>query len=170
MGYTTDFNGRFQLSRILTHVEWNYINDFSETRRMKRNVEQLMETYEGRGGFPFEDNTIDRAPEEIYGVDGAYYIGEDACIVDYNQPPQGQPGLWCQWVVTNDRSEIEWDGSEKFYNYTEWIEYIIEHFLKPWGVEVNGEVKWYGEDSEDMGIIRITDNEVQVLNGTVTYN
>ena len=170
MGYTTDFNGRFNLSRQLTEVEWNYINDFSETRRMKRNVEELMETYGGRGGFPCEDETIDRTAEEIYGVDGAYYIGEDACVVDYNKPPQGQPGLWCQWVVTEDGTQIEWDCNEKFYNYSEWIEYLIEHFFKPWGVVVNGEVEWDGEERDDVGIIRITDNQVQELNGTITYN
>jgi len=169
MGYTTDLFGRFDLSRPLTGIERNYINDFSETRRMGRKVDELMETYKGRGGFPFEDDTIVRTPEEIYGVDGAYYIGEDACIKDYNQPPLGQPGLWCQWVTNEEGTQIEWDGNEKFYHYTEWIEYLIEHFFKPWGVVVNGEIEWVGEDRSDVGMIRITDNEVQELNGTITY-
>lgn len=170
MGYQTDFSGRFDLSRPLTETERDYINKFSETRRMRRNVDQLMEIHEGKNGLPCEDETIDRTPQEIYGKDGAYYVGEDDAVVDYNKPPQGQPGLWCQWVVTEDGTQIEWDGGEKFYNYSEWIEYLIEHFLKPWGVVVNGDVEWDGEERDDVGIIRITDNQVQELNGTITYN
>ncbi len=170
MGYTTDFSGRFELSRPLTETERDYINNFSESRRVKRNVNQLMAAHEGKFGLPAVDDTIERTPQEIYGIDGGYYIGDEGESIDYNTPPQGQPGLWCQWVVTDDGTQIEWDCNEKFYYYTKWIEYIIDHFLKPWGVVVNGEVKWYGEDSEDVGMIRITDNEVQELNGTITYN
>lgn len=55
---------------------------------------------------------------------------------------------------------VEWDGGEKFYDYVDWLWYIIEHFLKPWGYTVNGEVRWCGEDDEDRGTIVVVDNEV----------
>ena len=50
-------------------------------------------------------------------------------IIDYNSPPKGQPGLWCQWVPTHDGKFIVWDGNEKFYNSAEWMTYLIEHFI-----------------------------------------
>lgn len=79
------------------------------------------------------------------------------------------PGLWCQWVPSADGNTIEWDTGEKFYNYTEWIEYLIEHFLRPWGYRLDGEMYWYGEETDDRGLIRITDNVVKVLHAVVTY-
>lgn len=80
-----------------------------------------------------------------------------------------QPGLWCQWVPNHDGSAIEWDGGEKFYEYIEWIEYLTAHFLGPWGYTLNGEVQWQGEESEDMGLIRIVYNEVHVLRAHITW-
>ena len=67
------------------------------------------------------------------GDEAAYFVGgkgdfgqdHDNSIVDYNEPPTGQPGLWCQWIIEDN--EIIWDGGEKFYNYIEWIEYLIEN-------------------------------------------
>jgi hypothetical protein len=50
MGYTTDFSGSLSLSRPATEVEKNYLDKFSDTRRMKRNVEKLHEMFKGEGG------------------------------------------------------------------------------------------------------------------------
>lgn len=81
-----------------------------------------------------------------------------------------QPGLWCQWTPNGEGTAIVWDEGEKFYYYIEWIEYLIEHFLAPWGYKLNGEVSWDGESSDDRGIIRITDNVVSVGTAVITYN
>ena len=94
----------------------------------------------------------------------------DDSIIDYNDPPQGQPGLWCQWIPSDDGTEILWNGGEKFYHYTEWLEYIIDNFLAPNGYVLNGEVYWYGEESDDIGKIIVSDNQVDVKYGQVTYN
>ncbi len=80
-----------------------------------------------------------------------------------------KPGFYCQWVPNEDGTEIEWDGSEKFYHYVEWIEYLIEHFIKPWGLTLEGEVEWRGEEDDDLGMIQIMENEVETLEGKVTY-
>jgi hypothetical protein len=80
-----------------------------------------------------------------------------------------QPGLWCQWVPNNDGTAIVWDEGEKFYEYVAWIEYIVEHFISRWGYVLNGEVNWTGEDSDDRGIIKITDNEVKIGTAVVSY-
>lgn len=73
---------------------------------------------------------------------------------------QGTPGAWCGWIPTEDGMGIAWDYREKFYDYTEWLGYLIEHFFKPWGYVVNGEVMWQGEDVGDMGTIYVKDNVV----------
>jgi hypothetical protein len=79
------------------------------------------------------------------------------------------PGYWCQWQPSKDGTEIEWDGGEKFYNYEEWLEYLIQHFLEPWGYVLNGTVKWSGEDAEDIGSITVTDNVVRARKAVISY-
>ena len=83
-----------------------------------------------------------------------------------------QPGLWCQWVIetpTNDEQVLCWDGGEKFYSYVEWLKYLITHFFSKWGVLLNGEISWSGEESSDLGKIVVTNNEVKVLDGKIIY-
>ena len=56
---------------------------------------------------------------------------------------------------------MEWDGGEKFYNYVEWLEYLIKNFFEPWGYSLNGSVNWQGEEDEDNGTIVVKHNEVK---------
>lgn len=174
MGYTTDFNGSLKLSRPVTEKEQNYINGFSGSRRMKRDIHKLVALHNGQHGHPTPE---DSTPEAIYGTDGEYFAMDDGqfgqsrddSILDYNQPPSTQPGLWCQWVL-NDPEHLEWDGGEKFYSYTEWLKYLIKEFFKPWGIKLNGSIKWYGEDPEDVGIIVVVDNSVTEKAGRIEYD
>jgi len=188
MGYSTDFNGTFKLSRQATPEEIDYINLISETRRMKRDVNKLMELYQGKYGNPF---ATDNTPESIYGEFGEYFAmndndhgqRSDNSILDYNRAPGeesgfisatriqsnyqsvkpkiGQPGLWCQWIIEGDGYELEWNGAEKFYNYIEWLKYLIDRFFEPWGIKLNGEIEWQGEDMSDRGKIGVIDNIVK---------
>jgi len=80
-----------------------------------------------------------------------------------------QPGLWCQWEVEAEGEKLCWDGGEKFYNYVEWLKYLINHFFSKWGVMLNGEVEWVGEDSKDQGKIVVKDNVVRVKRAVITY-
>lgn len=50
--------------------------------------------------------------------------------------------------------------AEKFYNYVEWIEYLINNLLKPKNYIVNGVVAYQGEDFDDFGTIFVRDNHV----------
>lgn len=99
-----------------------------------------------------------------YFVGGIGHFGQDhdASIVDRTSPPGSQPGLMCQWIPTRDGRAIKWDGIEKFYEYVEWIKYLITHFLKPWNYTLNGTVHWQGEDPTDEGIIEVQNNNVRV--------
>ena len=158
MGYTTEFTGKFKLNKPLMPTHAAYLRMFSETRRMARDEDvaaQLPDPFRHVVGLPI-------GKEGGYFVSGGGFAGQnrDASIVDYNEPPDGQPGLWCQWVPTEDGTAIEWNGTEKFYDYVEWITYLIEHFLGPWGYVLNGSVFWRGEDTTDVGTIEIHDNKV----------
>jgi hypothetical protein len=153
MGYTTDFSGSFKLNKKLDKETHEFLTKFSETRRMKR---RLPAKYGVEGEF-FVDGT------GMFGQD------RDDTIIDYNRPPATQPGLWCQWIPSEDGTAIEWNGGEKFYEYIPWIKYIIANFLAPKGYVLNGEVQWQGEDSDDQGIIEIVNNVVKTKIAKITF-
>lgn len=160
MGYTTDFNGFFTLDRPLTHEHGEYLAAFAETRRMRRDAkiaETLPDPRRIITGLPI-------GPEGAYFIGGGGYAGQDrdGSILDFNFPPAGQPGLWCQWVPSGDNARIQWDGGEKFYDYVEWLQYLLDNFLIPWGYTLNGDVSFQGEDDDDRGVIMVRNNQVLV--------
>ena len=198
MGYSTIFNGELKLSRPATETEMNYINKFSGTRRVKRDVNKLMQMFNGEYGHP---TPINNTPEGIYGNDGAYFIGgkgfagqdHDESVIGGSTPPgqltykeldelgkswshnnklseEGlcQPGLWCQWIL-RDEETLAWDEGEKFYEYINWLKYLINHFFAKWGIELNGEIYWDGEDCEDKGLIVVENNNVIVKYAKIIY-
>lgn len=153
MGYTTDFEGHFKLNKQLSTDDLNFLKKFSDSRRMARNVDPK------------------------YGIEGEFFVDgndalfelQDANVIDYNRPPKTQPGLWCDWVPSDDGMFIEWNGGEKFYDYVEWLQYLINRILAPRGYVLNGSVKWYGEDRDDNGIINVKDNVVTTQRGVIIY-
>jgi hypothetical protein len=153
MGYTTDFDGRFKLNRKLNKKDHKFLTKLAETRRVVRKVDAK------------------------YGVDGEFYVdGEgdfgqahDSTILDYNKPPRTQPGLWCQWVPSEGGQFIQWDGGEKFYNYVEWLKYLIVKVLAPRNYILNGEVTWTGEDRGDVGKIIVVNNMVTTKQGRLSF-
>lgn len=160
MGYSTDFSGQFKLDRKLDDNLLNYLRLFCDTRRMVRNPTKP----------PSEELWC---PHQTWGKDGEFYVygtglagqGNDADVVDHNRSPKNQPGLWCKWTPSVDGTAIEWSGAEKFYEYVEWLEYIIYNFLAPAGHVLNGDVSWQGEEQGDTGILRVVNNEVSQLEG-----
>lgn len=72
------------------------------------------------------------------------------------------PGIWCQWIIDED-GQLCWNGGEKFYKYSEWLEYLIENFFVPNNYVINGRIYFRGERFEDMGIIYVEENRVKVL-------
>lgn len=159
MGYHTEFWGSVTVDPPLNDAEIAYLTAFSETRRMDR-----------------------REGPYFVGGSGEFGQGRDSDIIDYNRPPRGQPGLWCQWVPTSGGTEIEWDGGEKFYDSVEWMEYLIEHFLKPGALAknelpflqanhtVNGEIHAQGGESSDRWKLVVKDNRVSVVRGSFGWD
>lgn len=160
MGYTTSFTGKFTCTPALNSDQVAYLKALVATRRMQRKgASKLPDPLRKAVGLPIGD-------EGEYFVGGTGCAGQDhdATIVEYNRAPGSQPGLWCQWEPSDDGKFIKWDGGEKFYEYVAWITYFNEHFLKPWGVKLSGEVKWRGEDSSDRGVI-VAGNGIAALEG-----
>jgi hypothetical protein len=71
------------------------------------------------------------------------------------------PGIWCEWVPTPKGDAIAWNGAEKFYYSPEWMQYVVDRFVKvvP-GRHANGEIEAYGEDDDDQWVLVVEDNVV----------
>lgn len=165
MGYHTDFSGQFSLSTPLTHSQNKYLTIFSNTRRMKRNPDKIY-TLESPNmeclGLLKELNLPLGIEGEFYGGNGFMGQDNDESVINHNMPPSTQPGLWCQWIPNEDGTAIVWDEGEKFYEYVEWIKYLIKNFFIPWNIKLNGTVTWQGEEPTDAGEIKIIDNNVEI--------
>lgn len=82
---------------------------------------------------------------------------------------RGAPGKWCDWKVTSDGSRLEWGEGEKFYNYIEWLQYLITNYFIPWGCILNGQIYWDGEENNDLGQIVVGDNKVRIFKAQITF-
>lgn len=159
MGYTTEFEGRIKVTPPLSAAEVKYINAFNGSRRMDR-----------------------EAGPYFVGGSGDFGQGHDSDINNYNKSDMSQPGLWCQWVASDEGDYIEWDGGEKFYSAGEWMKYIIDHFIganpiakthggSKWltkhlqGHVCNGIINAFGEERNDIWNIVVDNNKVSVVEG-----
>ena len=158
MGYTTTFEGAFKLNKPLTQEQADYLHAFNETRRIKRNTSLLLDV----------KDELREAVGLPLGVEGEFFVGypknfgqtNTQDVVNYNATPSTQPSLWCGWCPTDNKDGICCDGAEKFYSYVEWLQYLINNFLKPWGYELNGIVEYQGEEDDDHGYLIVRGNQV----------
>ena len=161
MGYTTEFKGKFKLKfkdETKRKKVTELVNGLANTRRMQRDMRKL-ENFtekeikdfgdEGEFYFPTENS-------KYYNFAGQNR--KDPSILNYNKPPKNQPGLWLQWVITGNI--LEWNGGEKFYYYTEWLNYLIKKIFEPNNVEISGTITYQGEEYEDVGKIEIVNGKV----------
>lgn len=161
MGYTTDFWGEVNVEPPLNQHEVAYLKDFAGSRRMDR-----------------EEGPYHAVPGSDFGQNHA------PGIRNYNGPSAGQPGLWCQWLPSDDGSYIAWDGNEKFYDSEAWMAYLIDHFLKPGGLAqgkdprfekftfdhvCNGEIMAQGEDPDDKWKLVVKDNVVTAVQAQIVW-
>ena len=156
MGYTTTFEGSFYFDKPLTQDQIKYLQAFSEKRRCQIKTEAF-------------ENMLDPLREKVglpTGEEGAFCINYpdiswgDGNIIDFNEPPLGQPDLWCKWVPTDDGTQLIWNGREKFYGYIYWLIYMVDNFFLPWGYVLNGEIRYQGEDKDDQGVLIFKKNNL----------
>lgn len=146
MGYTTYFEGVIEIDPLLNIKELNFLKQFADTRRVLR----------------------EQGP---YYVNGSRMNTHSSGVIDGNVPPEGQPGLWCQWIPTKDGDAIVWNGAEKFYESAKWMVYLIKHFLGEYplakkelsflqGHILNGTIKARGNDRLDTWLLIVENNAV----------
>lgn len=149
MGYSTEFVGHIEIDPPLNAAEQRYLKAFGGSRRMHR-----------------------KSGPYVTGRDA----GPDPDVIDSNKVTPGQPGLWCQWVPSCAGRCLIWDRGEKFYAPTEWMRYLIDHFLRPDALAAtasargfekftfdhscNGEVAARREDTGRLWLIVVDDNKV----------
>lgn len=170
----------------LYHGDFGLPYKFQLTYLQKKQIEALENsgleiTYREKGDF--------RTAEQIYGLEGEYFILEtlDESILDMDCPPGQssnildrevnkeridsgycQPSTWCNWEIAS-KSSLQWDGKDNFYYYISWLEYMIVNFFEPWEIKLNGEIKWYGEERTDMGLINVVDSFITIKRGKIIY-
>ena len=160
MGYETSFTGEFAIQPPLSPEHLAYLRAFHETRRMKRDPQ----------GTASRLDSIREAVGLPVGAEGGYFVSagghagqeEGGWVLDFNHPPTGQPGLWCCWEPTEDGTGLWIEHENKHYHYIEWLQYLLKHFLIPWGYTLSGKVKWKGEERKDRGFLVVTNNHVLV--------
>lgn len=136
-----------------------YINRFSNTIRIGRNIDELKQEYSNWRELCFFGDL---------GKNGAYFApmsteygqkSDDEIFNQVSAYENGQPSLFCQWFI-NDNDELVWDEGEKFFCHIEWLEYLIKHFFAPLDYILNGEIRYFGEI--ESGIIIVKNNVVSV--------
>jgi hypothetical protein len=160
--YFIQFAGSVSLDRPLQPAQAAYLQRFLLTRRVAWRVEQvekLADPLREAVGLPL-------GPEGAYFVDLSFDELPVATwrplVLNQNQPPQGQPFLWCFWKLEEDGLRLRYADQryELYYCYA-WLEYLIEHFFSPWGYTLNGEITWQGDDAEDRGTITVKNKQLE---------
>lgn len=87
-----------------------------------------------------------------------------ATLCDYTaEMPNDAPDSECPWRVCSNGRGLEDAAEEKMYNWDTWLEYLIENYFKPWGVQLEGKVTWQGEDTGDSGVIFAKGHQVKFV-------
>jgi len=72
---------------------------------------------------------------------------------------EGAPDGYFQWKPTQDLRGVEWDENEKFNDYITWLRFVARKMTE-WSYRMNGTVQWWGEISDDVGTLTVSDNVV----------
>ena len=163
MGYTTTFKGKIDIKPKIEKKHSAFVNGLMNSRRMKRNVKEL----------PPVDEEVN--PLKTHGVEGEFYFdplstssGQDneKGVVNFNEPPCTQPSLWMQWEI-NEEGQLQWNGAEKFYEYDQWLKYLIKNVFEPFNYTLNGQLSFKGEEKGDRGYLTVENNKVYKTHGNI---
>lgn len=161
MGYSTEFSGVIEITPRLKNEDKEFLDKFFQIRHMKRDMSKL--------------KGISKNVIKEFGKDGCFYlkdydnfneIFDDKTIINVNNSGD-MPSLWCDLEIVEKNGEtfIQWNGSEKTYGVNEengWFTWLIDNFFKPNGYVLNGEMTWQGEEDDDIGTIKIENNNVSL--------
>lgn len=87
----------------------------------------------------------------------------------YEDDPRETPSLYCPWTPSENGLFIEFDGLEKPSGEIFWIREICK-ILAAKGYILNGEVEWNGQESGDMGKIKVVNNVVSIKKPRIEWD
>jgi hypothetical protein len=131
--------GNFQINPPLQAIHFAYLERFGRIRHVKRDV-ALLEKWR---------DPLREAVGLPLGLEGAYYVAvdiyddKDSTVLEYNEPPQEQPRLWCSWEPSADGKFYVWIDGDKNYAYDAWLDYVIAHFFNPWHYKLSGKIECF---------------------------
>lgn len=167
MSYLTTLLGEFRIEPDLSVSHATYLQHFMQSRRVTW-LESVVEN---------EDDPVRKEVGLPIGPEGAYYVGrasqdtmweEVPGLEDIDRPPQDQPSLWCPWTLQQDTDTLVCPHTMSTC-FTDWLAYLIKHFLHPWGYTVNGSAMWAGEDVDDMGVLKAIDSTLYEYKAKITH-
>ncbi|BCL83060.1 hypothetical protein ccbrp13_55250 [Ktedonobacteria bacterium brp13] len=162
MAFGVTWNGRLALDRPLDSEHNAYLQAFHLVHRTRVDAAQLA----------LRPDILRTAVGLPVGPEGAYYVGSEpgfddpanALSLDEHEPPVGQPSVLCPWMPTEDGQVLILDETHDCVRIVEWLHYILEHFLVPWGYVLNGNMLLEAKIEDDLDRVTITveDNSVHV--------
>ena len=86
---------------------------------------------------------------------------------EYTTGREDAPSIWLKWNIYEEEGDhyLEWTGAEKFYGYYDWLEVIVEKFLEPKKIYLQGKITYSGEDTVDAGLITAHTQTTQQKSG-----
>lgn len=158
MGYDTDFMGEIWVTPALPDEWVKRWNDATNGDPAHQYVSGGRT--EPAGYVPTDIETIVRTLD-----DGRVQV-RAAPVMLFGWPREidgvQQPQEWCNWELTNDNPDcttIRWDGGEKFYEYTEWLDYLVAAIRHDFpGSTFDGEIEYRGEEWDDVGTLVVSDD------------
>lgn len=157
MSYTYDLIGKLSISPALNNDQVAYIQEFSQSYRHKFAPKWQ--------SWP---NPLREAVGLPVGIEGEYISSDmgtgsdfiENCMEVDSNPPNTQPSFNCCWTTTKGNA-LQWNKLHRTYEPVAWLNYMIEHFFKPWGVNLNGTVECHGEEKDDRTLIVVNNNTVR---------
>lgn len=64
-----------------------------------------------------------------------------------------------QWTPNKDGTAMVWNDGEKFYDYAEWLQWLIDYYFKPRNIELRGRINYQGEEIGDVGYLEVLEDQ-----------
>lgn len=149
--YKTKFYGEYKFSDNATPYLLTYLSKFFRTIHIERDVEKIKESYYNWKDYSYYGDL---------GYEGELYVNpEDKSYGNKNLLAVTK---WCHFAIEKreDGNFLIWNGNKRFYHYEAWIQYIIDRFLQPHKIELNGVMLEIGMGSTDANYMVLYENRL----------
>lgn len=149
--YKTKFYGEYKFSDNATPYLLTYLSKFFRTIHIERDVEKIKESYYNWKDYSYYGDL---------GYEGELYVNpEDKSYGNKNLLAVTR---WCNFAIDKreDGNFLIWNGNKRFYHYEAWIQYIIDRFLQPHKIELNGVMLVVGMGSTDANYMVLYENRL----------